>query len=207
MAPLTSSSIRHQRKRGSFIALWAKSPMKMGAILPSSRKLSQAMAHVAILNATDGMIVELGAGTGMVTHALLETGIKAEKLVVVEREFPLLDILREQFPNLSIVQADAVFLDSMLRERHIEEVEVLVSSLPLLTMPRGVREQVEAQMVKAIGKEGVIVQFTYGSKSPIPKIRWQDHRIYGQRITRVYTNIPPANVWAYRPDRRKEPRD
>ena len=204
---LSNSSTHHQRKRVSFIAAWAKSPLKIGAILPSSRALAHAMAQTAAIHADNRIVVELGAGTGMVTQALVNVGITSNNLIVVEREALLLEILAQQFPTLCVVGHDAQYLDALLQERNIDEVGVVVSSLPLLTMPRVVREKIESQMVKAIGKEGTIVQFTYGSNSPIPKTRWAEYHIYGQRITRVLTNIPPAKVWIYQPDRREKPRD
>lgn len=200
-------SLSHQRKRVSFIAAWAKSPLKIGAILPSSRALANAMAQTAAIHADGRIVVELGAGTGVVTKALVDAGITSNNLIIVEREALLLEILKQQFPKLSVVGHDAQYLDGLLLERNIDEVGVVVSSLPLLSMPRMIREKIESQMVNAIGKEGNIVQFTYGSGSPIPKTRWAKYHIYGQRVTRVLTNVPPAKVWIYRPDRRSEPRD
>jgi phosphatidylethanolamine/phosphatidyl-N-methylethanolamine N-methyltransferase len=203
---LSSPAPTHKRKRGVFIVAWMKSPMKIGGIFPSSRSLARAMAQTAAIHADGGMVIELGAGTGMVTHALLEAGITPKQLIVVERETSLLDILHTQFPQLALVQEDAIHLHSMLLARSIEEVEVVVSSLPLLTMPKLVREAIEEQMVAAIGKHGKIVQFTYGAHSPIPQTRWQEHHIYGMRITRVIANIPPAYIWLYLRDRRAQPR-
>src|SRR5579871_6735393 len=74
------ASSRHQ-----LFAAWIRSPLKVGALLPSSRALARAMAAEIDLS-TPGTIIELGAGTGAVTHALLHAGIPADRLVIIERD-------------------------------------------------------------------------------------------------------------------------
>jgi phosphatidylethanolamine/phosphatidyl-N-methylethanolamine N-methyltransferase len=198
--------INHKRRRGQFLVLWAKSPMRIGGILPSSRGLARAMAAQVDVN-DDGVIIELGAGTGMVTHALVERGVPSKRLLVIEREESLLAILRTQFPKLTIIQVDALHLDVFLKEQGVTEINAIISSLPLLTMPRAIRHEIEAKMAEAIvNYGGHIVQFTYGSAAPLTRERWVQNRIYGLRKKSVMTNIPPAYVWLFKKDERKKQR-
>ena len=195
-----------QRKRPQFLAAWMRSPLKMGALMPSSRGLARAMA-AEIDQTQPGIIIELGAGTGAVTHALLEAGIPPEKLLIVERDTRLFSILHVQFPQLTIVRADAMELEKVLEERGIDEVNCIVSSLPLLTMPRAVRTQIESRMALSIARGGKIIQFTYGPGSPISRDRWRNYRLYGKRKKTVMANVPPAHVWVFKRDRRIKKRD
>lgn len=201
-----SSQPTHKRKRPQFLAALVRSPLKIGALMPSSRALARAMAAQIDLS-TPGMIIELGAGTGAVTYALVEAGIPPERLLVIEREPSLFTILHQQFPQLNVMRADVIELDEVLRERGITEINCIVSSLPLLTMPRGIRSQIETRMCAAIASGGHIIQFTYGAKSPISRERWRSYRIWGKRKKTVMTNVPPAHVWVFRRDRRVKKRD
>lgn len=149
----------------------------------------------------EGMVIELGAGTGAVTHALA-AAIPAERLLVIEREPQLFTILHAQFPQLKIVRADAIELDKVLEECGVTKVCAIVSSLPLLSMPRGIRTQIETRMGAALNLGGKIIQFTYGPTSPIPHDRWRSLRIYGKRKQFIVSNVPPAHVWVYKRDRR-----
>ncbi len=184
-----------------FLSAWIRSPLKIGAVMPSSRQLSFAMAK-AIDTSVEGIIIELGAGTGAVTHALLASGIPAERLLVVEREPRLHAIMQMHYPALNIVRADACELGALLAEQKITNVAAIVSSLPLMSMPAAIRHAIEQQMANAIGTSGRIIQFTYSSLSPIGAERLRSYRIFGKREKFVIGNIPPAHVWVYKRDRR-----
>lgn len=188
---------RHRRLRHHFIAAWIRSPLKMGAALPSSRMLAKAMAEQVDTN-IKGAVLELGAGTGVVTNALLKAGIGKERLLVIERDKKLYSLLRSLFPQLNVLCADAAELDSVLKNAEIEKVGAIVSSLPFLTMPVDVRRKIQEQMAKTIGNDGMIVQFTYGHKSPISKNEMKRCGLTGKRVKIVLMNVPPAHVWVYK---------
>ena len=66
-----------------FFRLWLQKPREVGAILPSSPALAQAMAD-RVDPAAPGAVVEFGGGTGSITKALLRKN--AADLFVIERE-------------------------------------------------------------------------------------------------------------------------
>ncbi len=180
-----------------FLRAWAKSPMKVGAIAPSSKALAYCMAAQVDLR-EEGVIVEVGAGTGAVTQGLLARGVPHDRLIVIEREKNLARVLRRQFPGLRVLCADVVHLADTLKKLEVTYVNAVVSSLPLLSMPKVVQEQIVEQMVGVIGAQGKIIQFTYGPKSPVNKTLRRKNGIYARRIKRIWMNIPPAMVWVYR---------
>ncbi|MDX2074741.1 MAG: phospholipid methyltransferase [Alphaproteobacteria bacterium] len=193
------------QQRPMFLAAWLRAPLKIGAVTPSSKGLARAMARQIDLH-KEGMVIELGAGTGPVTRALLEAHVPPERLLVIEREPKLLAVLHAEFPTLNILRADVIDLADLLAERGITEVCAVVSSLPLLSMPNGIRTKIEGAMAAAISKGGVLIQFTYAPRSPIPQNRWRSLRIYGKRKKFIISNLPPAHVWVYKRDRRIKPR-
>lgn len=188
---------KHRRLRHHFIAAWVRSPLKMGALLPSSRGLARAMAQQVDMSRA-GAVIELGAGTGVVTHALLEADIPKKNLIVIEREKPLFAILHATFHDVKILCEDAMELTEVLENQNVKKVNAIVSSLPFLTMPSAVEQGIKEQMAKAIGDDGIIIQFTYGHRSPFNIGEQKRYGLTGQRVKIVLLNVPPAHVWVYR---------
>lgn len=188
---------RHRRGRRHFIVAAMRAPFKIGGFLPSSRSLARAMASGVDLH-RPGAIIELGAGTGVVTHALLQAGVPVDRLVVIERDEKLHALISKAFPHLNILCADAIKLDQELQAVGVTKVNALVSSLPFLVMPMPVRNAIQEQMAKVIGEDGIIVQFTYGPKSPIGARQMRKLNLQGRRMKLVIRNVPPAHVWIYK---------
>lgn len=188
---------RYRRCRHHFLVAAMRAPFKIGGFLPSSKSLARAMAARVDLH-RPGTVVELGAGTGVVTHALIQAGVKPDQLVVIERDEKLHTLITHQFPQLNILCADAIELDKVLAGIGVTKINALVSSLPFLVMPKEVRNAIQEQMAKVIGKDGMIIQFTYGPKSPISIQSMRKNHLHGKRMKLVMANVPPAHVWVYK---------
>lgn len=186
------------REAALFFVRWLKAPHRIGAVAPSSRHLGRAMAH-QVLSAGPGPIIELGGGTGSVTRALLEAGIAPERLVVVERDEKLHRILRARFPRLRVIRGDARELRRLLAPLGVTEAAAVVSSLPLISMPRMTLNRILAESFALLGEGRPFVQFTYGVVSPIARER---KGVTGRIAARVWANLPPASVWRY--ERRRD---
>jgi phosphatidylethanolamine/phosphatidyl-N-methylethanolamine N-methyltransferase len=195
--PVVKKRNRPSRSRHHFVLAALRAPMKIGGFLPSSRSLARAMASGVDLKRA-GTVVELGAGTGVVTHALLQAHVPIDRLVVIERDEKLHEVLCGHFPQLNVLCCDVIELDKVLESVGVTKVNTLVSSLPFLVMPDDVRNTIQEQMAKAIGEDGVIVQFTYGPKSPILPAQMRRLHLEGKRMKLVIGNVPPAHVWLYK---------
>ena len=85
-----------------FFARWIKSPLTLGAILPSSKNLSRFVAS-SVLEENRALIrqkkyvLEIGAGTGSFTSALLEAGIPCDQIISVELDPKLFPIFKNVF--------------------------------------------------------------------------------------------------------------
>jgi phosphatidylethanolamine/phosphatidyl-N-methylethanolamine N-methyltransferase len=176
-----------------FLGRWLKAPHRIGALAPSSRYLARAMAR-QIDPRHARLVIELGGGTGSITRALLAAGLPPEKLIVVERDERLHRMLSERFPQLRVLQGDAAQLVQLLRPLGVTTVSAIVSSLPLLSMPKRLRHRIVEQSFALLGERGSMVQFTYGIASPLPE---REFPVAGKVMGLVWRNIPPAVIWRY----------
>jgi phosphatidylethanolamine/phosphatidyl-N-methylethanolamine N-methyltransferase len=192
--------LRPDQEAVLFLARWLKAPHRMGAVVPSGRGLARAMAR-EIDPATEGNVVELGGGTGSITRALLERGVKPGRLIVVERDARLAAMLRKRFPGVKVVRGDAAQLSSLLLPLGVTSADAVVSSLPLLSMPKRLRGRIVEESFALLGAHGRFVQFTYGVASPLPA---PELGLAGEVADRIWANFPPAAVWRFR--RLAEPR-
>jgi phosphatidylethanolamine/phosphatidyl-N-methylethanolamine N-methyltransferase len=164
-------------------------PTMVGALLPSSRALAQAMAQAA-----DGarLVVELGAGTGAITAGLVERHPDVPT-VAVELQEEMAQMLAERFAHVDVRAASA---HRVLRDLPptCEDVAV-VSSLPFRSLPRRWSEPTSRAIEQFLqgGARRWLVQYTYQPAVPFDlsgsdRLRWQRSRF-------VWRNAPPAWVW------------
>ena len=161
----------------------------VGAILPSSQRLADAMAQAAD---GCGALIELGAGTGAITAALRRRH-PAVPLLAVEMEPRLARHLRERFPGIEVRQALAHRV--LAGTADAPPGLVLVSSLPFRSLPPRLRLRsslaIERFLSERPGRR--LVQYSYVPREPFtlaPRslLRWR-------RLTAVWGNAPPAWVW------------
>lgn len=175
----------------SVLLLWwelLRHPASVGAVLPSSHWLAQAIAATVPLD-SQALIVEIGAGTGAVTQALLARGIAPSRLIVVERSSKLCQLLRRRFPHLTVVQGDAAELIRWVGPQ--DDVCAIVSSLPLRSLPDVMVSAIAAQMHALLDTGGILVQFTYGwvGASPLQALGFECYKASWE-----WRNIPPARI-------------
>lgn len=183
-----------------FLKRWLRRPFATGAVVPSGRLLAATMAGAtrSAIEGWPGHVVELGAGTGEVTKALLAAGIAPERLVLVERDPEFAIFLRRHFQGPRIVEGDAARLPKLLAEHGIAPIAAVVSGLPLLSLPADVVTGIVTGIFEALPRGAALVQFTYGPKPPVPRALRERLHLEGSRGKRIWRNVPPAVVWAFR---------
>jgi len=164
-------------------------PNTVGAILPSSRHLADAMARAA---GGAEHLIELGAGTGAITEALCRHHPRVPTLAV-EMDPALARHLRERFPHIEVRAATA---HEVLRALPPGPgPAALVSSLPFRSLPRRLRLRSSLAIERFLIEHPShrLVQYTYVPRAPFDlrlgtTLRWR-------RIEAVWRNVPPAWVW------------
>lgn len=161
----------------------------VGAILPSSSRLADAMARAAV---GAQHLIELGAGTGAITAALCRCH-PGVPILAVELQVELAQYLRERFPMIEVRAAAA---HEVLCEPQTGWVAaVLVSSLPFRSLPPRLRSRSSVAIERFLIERPAsrLVQYTYLPWEPFhlgfgESLRWR-------RLESVWGNVPPAWVW------------
>ncbi len=174
----------------SLIAVFLRNPLSIGAIAPATRFLARAFRRsvLALGPAPSATIYELGPGTGALTREL-ET--LPQRLVLIERESRFAELLKTRFPGLEIRCEDALQSEAL---GSAEQGSILVSSLPILSLPDPRPFQSLFFELLLSGRFRAILQYTYGPKDPLAPL---PPGIRSRRVRVVLLNLPPAVIWQY----------
>ena len=173
-----------------FFHEFIKSPRNVGSIFPSSKKLAHCMAQQIPKN-SNRFVIELGAGTGSVTAGLLEYGIEPTRLIVIEKSPKLVRHLQKRFPSVMIIEGDAANLLEILTQHDRLDIEAIISSLPLCSLPLLTVQTITDQIYQLISEKGKYIQFTYD----LLKRRIKPYKdFYHLSSKTVWLNFPPASV-------------
>jgi phospholipid N-methyltransferase len=171
-----------------FFLSYLKAPDLVGAILPSSTHLANALCRHTI---GARHILELGAGTGAITQQLRWT-FPNVPTIIVERDPELALALERRFARCKVV-AECLHERADLLEG-LPADSVVVSSLPFRSLPHDVAQKTIA-LLQAFLQEAParkLVQYTYGLRPPFEvtsdKLAWSRKEL-------VVRNLPPAWVW------------
>ncbi|MFM9936168.1 MAG: class I SAM-dependent methyltransferase [Novosphingobium sp.] len=138
-----------------------------------------------------GRVLELGAGTGSFTRVLLRSGVSPEHLTVVEFDPVFAARLRRRFPEVEVLEVDAFSQQAI---DTLGSFDAVLSGLPLLNFPREKSAGLIRGLLAKASAGAPFVQFTYGPREPVPP----PAGVATTRIGRIWRNLPPATVWAYR---------
>ena len=179
----------------------------VGAIVPSSRYLAQAMLGPLPLE-TARVVVEVGPGTGAMTHALLNLIPPDATLLAFEIDSRFSRYLKTTIsdPRLVVINACAETLQKEIARRGYQRVDAVVSSLALGFMSDGKRRAILDGLTSLLGEAGVFTQYQYVHRLQVKNRRIRRFRLapllqaYFSTVQRrtVWRNLPPAFVFACR---------
>ena len=178
----------------AFFKEWIARPKVVGAVAPTSSGMARKMAGV-VRPDSQSPVLELGPGTGAITAAIVERGIDPGKLVAIEYSEIFLPRLRQRFPGVNFIHGDAFNVSRIATDLGIDRFDTIISALPLLTMPLGMRHCLVEAMLDWLAPGRPLVQFSYGLRPPVPA---RSGHYDVDHLSTVLCNLPPARIWAYR---------
>ena len=179
-----------------FLGEFMRQPLKVGAILPSSKTLSRVVVESCHIRPSD-TVVELGPGTGPFTGLILKRLSARGRLLAVELNPTHADILRRRFPKCEVIQDSAEHLT-----RHLdgEQADCIISGLAWGSMNPRLQTQILRAILRSLKPGGQFVAFAYVHAAWLPT-----SRRFRQRLERhfksvettpiVWRNLPPAFVF------------
>lgn len=176
----------------TFLRRWIADPLTVGAVMPSGPHLAGLIAKA--VGYTNGKVLELGPGTGVFTEALLARGLVQEQLTLVELDDCFADLLSKRFSGARIVRGSAARLSAAGIDKHAR-YDVIVSGLPLLSMPARTVYRIVRSAALRLEPRGHIFQFTYGMRCPVPAAILLKSGLKAQLLGSVIRNMPPASVY------------
>ncbi|MDQ6992074.1 MAG: phospholipid methyltransferase [Mariprofundus sp.] len=138
------------------------------------------------LPADTEVVVEFGGGTGPITSAMVDSGYLPENIYVFELSEPLCMHLKRKFPGLHVINASAADITSLECE-----VGVIISSLPLKSIPDLMVVDILEAARKKLQPGGYFVQFTYDLLKYNRLFNAGFHHISKKT---VWANFPPARI-------------
>jgi phospholipid N-methyltransferase len=197
-----------------------------GAVLPSGRALSGALAHF-VRNGAIGVggrrILEVGPGTGAVTGSIVRAMRAGDRLDLVERNDEFVARLRDRLQKDEVLQpcADRIALHHASVEKLPEDqpYDVIVSGLPLNNFSVSFVQELVGKLGRLLAPGGTLSFFEYiavrrfkaALSGPAEGERLRgigrlldeflaEHEI---RRDRILANVPPA--WVHHVQLRQQP--
>ncbi len=179
-----------------FLQAFLKSPLKVGAVAPSSPELTAEMVQ-GIEPDEDNIILELGVGTGAIPKYLLDVIPDRDAYLGIELDKGLVRALNRKFPTMNIIQGNAANAYELHAKSGLGKVRYLVCCLPFVSLPKEVSDSVLNEITKFMdeGCELRIFQYAHGYfLPPAVKLREYLRDRYGKthRSPLVLKNFPPA---------------
>lgn len=186
----TASKEPGDSHRFLFLRKFLRHGTRVASIAPSSRHLALAICQ-HIDPARPQTILELGAGDGAVTTVALERMNPASTLLAVELDPDFGQILRRRCPQAHLIQANAASMCSQLQTRSIDQVDLVISGLPIPSLPHSVNLQIFTCFRQVVA-DGYFSQLTI---FPWLFLGLYRRLFYEVSFTPVWWNIPCGGVY------------
>jgi phosphatidylethanolamine/phosphatidyl-N-methylethanolamine N-methyltransferase len=185
-----------------FFAAFLRRPATVGALMPSSALLAQALLEQCNLRSAR-TVVELGPGTGAVTRFILDRIGRQTTFLALELDSKATQGLRSRFPGLTVYSDSAEHLQHYLGRHGRKKADCIVSGLPWASMTTDIQDRILDAVLRVLKAGGVFTTFAYLHAIWMPKARRFRERLeqrFGTvEVSRtVWRNVPPAYVYRCR---------
>ncbi len=133
------------------------------------------------------VIVELGPGTGVFTREILNRMRPEARLFAFETNDIFFNKLSEDIHDnrFTLFHESAELVMEKMKDLGITKIDAIVSSLPYAVFPDDVKHRILDACVKALGKDGIYVQFQYSLNA---------HKLLKEKFRKVTLDFTPINM-------------
>jgi len=148
-----------------FVKESLKNLKEVGTIFPSSKFVVEKM--VAPINFGEKLtILELGSGHGVITKQLLEKMSSDSQLICFEtNKYFYQELKKINDMKMILINESAEQMKSYLNEFKIDKVDYIISSVPLVTLPKEITNKILSTSTEILGNEGKLIQLQYSKLS------------------------------------------
>lgn len=176
--------------QGRFFKLFLKQPSVNASVTPSSKKAAIGMVRGLDLSKMK-YVVELGPGTGVFSDILAKRLPANCKILLIELEEEFIKPLEQRLDDrFEVVKCSACNLESLLKDRGIKNVDLVISGLPY-TLPSDVKKTLFSTLLELTRNGTHMRWFTY---FPFLMKRHYSH-FPMKKSCFVLWNFPP--MWIY----------
>lgn len=186
----------------TFLRQFARSPRSVGAVLPSSPALAEAMLAPVDFAAARA-VVEFGPGTGAFTQAIAKRLRPHTRYLGIELNSTFCRGLALSYPGLAFVHGSVADLTQILAHQGIPEVDAIICGLPWASLPIALQDRVFGAMERALAPGGLFITFAYVHGLGLPGAQALRRRLGRgfaavSRSPVVWANVPPAFAYVCR---------
>lgn len=159
------------RARLRFARVFLKNPIMLGAVIPSSRRLTRHLLDELDWRAAR-VVVEYGPGVGTLTTEILQRMQPGSTLVAIEYNPDLAAHLRDSVsdPRLKVVHGSAVDVRAILNSLGLQQADYIISGIPYSTLPKEARERILLEANLALRPNGVMLVYQF-TTTVLPHLR------------------------------------
>lgn len=182
-----------------FLKEYIKNPLKVGAIMPSTKYLAKEMIKNIDFNCAR-CIVEYGPGTGVFTEEILKKSSKSTLILLFETNKEFYNNLKLRYKsvnNIIVINDGAENVSKYLAKLNIKKVDYVISGLPFTSLPENTSKRILYNTKKILSDRGEFITFQY---SLFKKKLFKKNFSYITH-TKIYKNIPPAYVLRCKKDK------
>ncbi|MDA3625030.1 methyltransferase domain-containing protein [Saccharopolyspora oryzae] len=196
------SKRRKLREYWTFLNSAARQPSTVGAVLPTSRYVADAVAAV-VPSSGSPTVLELGPGTGALSGPIQRRLSEGARHLAVEIDPKLVRYLERTKPWLEVIEGDATHLRKLLDEAGVDKVDAVISSIPWTLLPPQKQRDLLHEAASVMSADGVFTTVTYLTtlwRPPTQAFVDALHDTFDEVMPRstVWRNVPPARVYACR---------
>ncbi len=202
VTPSTPSTPARLDGLGAFLRAYVRSPLQVGALWPSSRRLAAAMTQWVNWDRVR-VVVEFGAGTGALTPAILKSAAADCRVLLIERDARMAASLKRQFGSANVVHGDVQSARAYCDEAGIDRADVVISSLPWASLTPVVQARCMKAAKTILHRDGFFATYAHLQSLMLPGGRRLNRilpRVFDcvERSPIVWRNSLPAFVYQCR---------